>query len=98
MNLEFWVYTLWGKKKEYNWETDCEELVDTDLDSVVVNDPSDNLCIGGYRLDGKYLQYDSAEAWPADSYFRGKTNNEMHVTSTKYVIPLKDLAKYKVLA
>jgi hypothetical protein len=98
MNLEFWVYTLWGKKKEYNWDTDREDIVDTELDSVVVNDPSDNLCIGGYRLDGKYLQYDSYEAYHADSYFREETSDEMHVTGTKYIIPLKDLAKYKVLA
>jgi len=30
---------------------------------AVVNDPSDNLCIGGYDADGRYHQYDSQSAW-----------------------------------
>jgi hypothetical protein len=32
---------------------------------TVVNDPSDNGCIGGIGSDGEYHQYDSYELWHA---------------------------------
>lgn len=96
MQVEFWIYTLHGKKKEYNWVTDQEDIVDTELSSVVISDPSVNLCIGGYRLDGRYLQYDSYEAYHADGYFCEKTEGEMFVTSKHYKIPETDLSKYLI--
>lgn len=32
---------------------------------VVVDDPNDDGCIGGYDANGKYHQYDSYELWHA---------------------------------
>lgn len=34
-----------------------------DVSTVLVDDPSDNICIGGKDSDGKYHQYDSYEAY-----------------------------------
>lgn len=36
-----------------------------DTRTVVVDDPSNDGCIGGYGADGKYHQYDSYELWHA---------------------------------
>ena len=53
MQKEFYVYVLKDAKGDYR--------------AVVVDDPSDNLCIGGYDSNGEYQQYDSYE----DSYAGG---------------------------
>lgn len=53
----FYVYRLLSEKDEV-------------LDEVVVDDPSDDICIGGYGNDHNYHQYDSYEAYHAYEHFK----------------------------
>jgi hypothetical protein len=41
-------------------------------DIKIVDEPSDNLCIGGYQADGTYCQYDSYEAYHVHSWAKEK--------------------------
>ena len=48
MKIQAWIYSLKHSKG---------------VSYSIVNEPSDNLCIGGYDEKGKYHQYDSQEAY-----------------------------------
>ena len=99
--LKFYVYELklTGMQEDWTDKIDPGALkpVVVVIDTVVVNDTSDNLCIGGYGKDEKYYQYDSQEAYYANDYF--SQNFETHglfVERFAVEIPLNVLEKYKV--
>jgi len=98
--LKFYIYELKLTVMQEDWTDKVApgalKPTVTVLDSVIVNDLSDNLCIGGYGKDDKYYQFDSHEAYYAADYFSQKF--DAHGLFTEYYtveIPTKDLEKYK---
>lgn len=57
MTKEIWIYRLIDTKGNKSY--------------TVVNDPTDNGCIGGYDADGQYQQYDSYELYHAYEWAEG---------------------------
>ena len=55
------------------------------LDEVAVNEPSDNICLGGYDKYGDYHQFDSYKAHRANAYFEG-LNCGLHVVGASVEI------------
>lgn len=76
--LEFWIYSLYRKEFQENWNkidnngNPVIEVVDVLVDERVINCPSHNLCIGAVGIDGKYYQFDSYEAYYASHWFAEK--------------------------
>lgn len=71
--LEFWICELIGDYVYQDW-TDienpgAEKTIRVILSRIVCDDSSDKICIGAYGKDEKYLQYDSYEAYHAQSFF-----------------------------
>lgn len=99
--LKFRIYELKLSTMQEDWsdKTDPGVLKPTIVvvDQVVVDDPSDNICIGARGKDGKYYQFDSYEAYHSYEYFQKDFDTHgLFVESYSVVIPLKDLEKYKV--
>lgn len=75
-SLTFYIYSLYRSDQEDDWcNLDSEgnpskKDICILVDEVVLNECSDNLCIGGIGKDNKYYQFDSYEAYYAESYFR----------------------------
>lgn len=97
MKKEFWVYNIYNTTMVEDWAHEIpgiliekEELQDT----VVVDDCSDNICIGAYDISGKYRQFDSYEAYHASSYFAGHPEWKIRVEG--YKVSVDNLEKYKV--
>jgi hypothetical protein len=72
--IEFWIYELWLDTTEHDWVEDKEKAVSKLVTSKVLDDCSDNICIGGNGKDNKYYQFDSYEAYYASSYFTVEYN------------------------
>lgn len=74
LKLEFWIYRLCKTEMVEDWSNVGEPGKPTPairvVNEVLVDDPSDNICIGGHGKDGKYYQFDSYEAYNSFEYFR----------------------------
>lgn len=74
--LTFWIYSLCKDELQDDWNNidhqgyPAQKLVKVVKCERIVNDPADNLCVGSPGNDGKYYQFDTYEAYHADSYFR----------------------------
>jgi hypothetical protein len=98
-HIEFWVYQLKRDDMVEDWYDPIEpgKLKSTPIvvAQVVVNAPSDTICIGGYGKDGKFYQYDSYEAYHSHAYF--EQNFDQHGLYTDCVkVRIPDIAKYIV--
>ena len=69
--IRFYVYSLYRNQPEIDYLTVGEPLVNRKVlvDRKVVNNCSDNICLGGYGIDDNYYQFDSYEAYYASSFF-----------------------------
>lgn len=86
MKITFWIYELFRFQKDGS---------KTLQDIVVLNDCSDNLCIGGYGNDDKYYQYDSYEGYHASGYFSDKyTEHGLKIESNRVQCDLSDIKKF----
>lgn len=99
--LKFYVYELKLTTMEEDWHDAKHPGIlkpfTKIVNQVILDDPSDNLCIGGYGKDGNYYQFDSYEAFYSFEYF--DENFEKHglfVESYAVQIPYTELAKFKV--
>lgn len=80
--IEFYVYTLYR---------DTEEGTEVAA-KVVLNDCSDNLCIGATGVDDKYYQYDSYEGYHSHGWFEEKYEQHgLRVVSKKVKVSLDNL-------
>jgi len=94
--LSFWVYELLGEENYEDWADKSNPgTVKTHtvvLSTVVLDDCSDNLCIGGTGKDGKYYQYDSYEGWHAASFFAvDYTKHGLSINCYKAEVEMKDV-------
>ena len=73
-DLEFWVYYLTMTEMQEDWadptDPGCLKPAEVVKATVVLNDPSDNLCIGAYGKDGKFYQFDSYEGYHSHDFFQ----------------------------
>jgi len=84
--VTFYVYELWFDTEHEDWSTGEMIMKPTSIlvDRFVVNDSSDNLCIGSVSADGNYHQYDSYEAYHAESYYAEYYDDwKLRITSRK---------------
>lgn len=96
--LEFWIYSLYRKEFQENWNKIDDngnpeiKAVDVLVYERVINDPSDNLCIGGIGIDGKYYQFDSYEAYHAANWFAERESvHGLRVDSVKVSVDRNNL-------
>lgn len=96
--LEFWIYSLYRKVFQENWnKIDIDgnptiETVEVLVDERVINDPSDNLCIGGIGTDVKHYQFDSYEAYHAANWFAEKESiHGLRIESVKVSVDRNNL-------
>lgn len=97
--LKFVVYELHVTLMREDW-TDVNNLgalkpTDTVVDSRVVSDSEDRICIGGYGKDGKYYQFDSSSAWNVAWFF--EEDFDLHglwIESYEVKIPMGVVKKY----
>lgn len=82
MKKNVWVYQLRSANGE--------------LSTVILDDCSDNLTIGGYDDKGKYVQYDSYEGFYAHGFFAEK-HPSMHLECMMIEIDVPNLFEGKVL-
>lgn len=99
--LEFYVYELKGTVFEEDWFGKITPGILKPtvkvIKTVVVDDPSDTLCINGYGKDGKHYQFDSDEAYCAASYFsREFEKHGLFIETYKVSIPNEDLIRFRV--
>lgn len=78
--IEFYICELHGEVSYEDW-ADKEDPGRVKnrwevLTRTVCDDAGDTICIGAMGRDGKYWQYDSYEAWHAESFF--KEHQEQH--------------------
>lgn len=94
--MKFMVYEIWGTDVNIDWYAPEERYVETPvcLDRKVLDDSSDNLCIGATGADGKYHQFDSYEGYHAASYFAANPEWKLEIRS--YQVEIPDIQKYKV--
>ena len=84
--IEFFIYQLVKVDEHGN-----EEIVD----QVILDDCSNNLCIGGNGVDGNYYQYDSYEGYHSHSYFADNFNvHGLKIISHYCTVSAKDI-KYE---
>ena len=72
--IRCYVYSLYRNQMEVDYCDVDEPLVNRKVlvDRKIVNDCSDNICIGGYGVDHNYYQFDSYEAYHASGFFSEK--------------------------
>jgi hypothetical protein len=95
--MKFYLYTLTRLEKRTDWITEMDEEVEIVVQTKVLDDCSDNLCIGYTGNDGKYWQFDSYEGWYAESFFEKEFHlHGLKVTSKQIDIPEEILRNYEV--
>jgi hypothetical protein len=95
--MKFYLYTLTRLEKKMNWVTDAYEDTEVVVETKVLDDCSDNLCIGATGNNGKYYQFDSYEGWYAASFFEQEFHlHGLKVTSKEINIPAEILISYQV--
>lgn len=96
-STSFWVYELYCTELKEDW---THEIPGTPAEvkvlrsRVVVDDPSDNICIGGKDNKGCYRQFDSYEAYHVYSYFNN--NPEWGLSIESYEVQVPNIEKFKV--
>ncbi len=96
MKKEFWVYNIYNTTMVENWLYGSGELVEKEelQDTVVVDDCSDNICIGCKDANGIYRQFDSYESYYANDYF--SKHPEWKIRVEGYKVSVDNIEKYKV--
>ena len=94
--MKFMVYEIWGTDVNIDWSSSEERYIETAvcLDRKVLDDSSDNLCIGATGADGEYHQFDSYEGYYAADHFAAHPDWKLEIRS--YQVDIPDIEKYKV--
>lgn len=95
--MKFMVYRLWRNTMQTSWASGYEEneVVPELVDETVVDESSDNLCIGGFGNDGRYYQFDSHKGYHAYKYFED-SNPASGLWIESFQVNIPDIEKYKV--
>jgi hypothetical protein len=99
--LKFTIYSLYRNEMQEDWSNieNPGVLVEKAVlkSRKVVDDPSDNICIGAYGTDKKYYQFDSCEAYHADGFFsKDFDKHALWIESTYYEVPDEIIQPFKV--
>lgn len=67
------------------------------VDTVVLDQSSDDICIGGFGINGRYYQYDSYEGYNSHEFFSKHFDEHgLKVVSCSISIEREVLLKFKV--
>ncbi len=97
MKTEFWVYNIYNKEMNEDWLHEIPgTLMEKEVlqNTVVVNDCSDNICIGCKDANGVYRQFDSYEAYYANDYF--SQHPEWKIRVEGYKVSIDNIEQFKV--